>query len=136
MFKNNWHWNINILEHFVKLCKFVRRYFFISSRSSTYVSCIIRPRSSYLRWMLSTKKEDCFMTFKVIKFLICFQENAYNKLSFAKGVSINTPPMFGRVHYQFWKVNIKNLIEFIVKDIMNVIVNGPYIPMHKFYHCS
>jgi len=39
---------------------------------------------------------------------------AENKLPFAEGTSINRPPMFSGVNYQFW----------------NAILNGPFIPMH------
>jgi len=52
-----------------------------------------------------------------------------NKLSFAEGASINRPPMFSGVNYQFWKVRMKNFIESIDRGIWNTIVNGPYISM-------
>jgi len=55
---------------------------------------------------------------------------AENKLPFAEGASINRPPMFSGVNYQFWKVRMKVFIESIDHGIWNVIVNGPFIPMH------
>jgi len=53
-----------------------------------------------------------------------------NKLPFAEGASINKPPMFLGVNYQFWKVRMKIFIESIDRGIWNAIVNGPFIPMH------
>jgi len=55
---------------------------------------------------------------------------AENKLPFAKGASINIPPMFSGVNYQFWKVRMKIFIESIDRGIWNAIVNGPFIPMY------
>jgi len=55
---------------------------------------------------------------------------AENKLPFAEGASINRPPMFFRVNYQFWKARMKIFIESIDCDIWNAIVNGPYVPVH------
>jgi len=55
---------------------------------------------------------------------------AENKLPFAEGASINRPPMFSGVNYQFWKVRMKIFIESIDHGIWNAIVNGPFIPMH------
>jgi len=51
-------------------------------------------------------------------------------LPFAEGASINRPPMFSGVNYQFWKVRMWIFIESIDRGIWNVIVNGPYVPMH------
>jgi len=42
---------------------------------------------------------------------------AKNKLPFAEGVSINIPPMFSGVNYQFWKVRMKIFIESIDRGI-------------------
>jgi len=55
---------------------------------------------------------------------------AENRLPFAEGASINRPPMFSGVNYQFWKVRMRIFIESIDRGIWNVIVNGPYVPMH------
>jgi len=55
---------------------------------------------------------------------------AENKLPFAECASINRPPMFSSVNYQFWKVRMKIFIESIDHGIWNAMVNGPFIPMH------
>jgi len=55
---------------------------------------------------------------------------AENKLPFAEGASINMPPIFSGVNYQFWKVKRKIFIESIDQGIWNAIVNGPYVLMH------
>ena len=55
---------------------------------------------------------------------------AEKKLPFAKGASINRPPMFSGVNYQFWKVRMKIFIESIDRGVWNAIVNGSFIPMH------
>jgi len=55
---------------------------------------------------------------------------AENRLPFAEGASINRPSMFSGVNYQFWKVRMRIFIESIDRGIWNVIVNGPYVPMH------
>jgi len=55
---------------------------------------------------------------------------AENKLPFVEGASINRPPMFSGVNYQFWKVKVKIFIESIDRGIWNAIVNGPYVPVH------
>jgi len=54
---------------------------------------------------------------------------AKNKLPFVEGTSINKSPMFSGVNYQFWKVRMKIFIKSIDCGILNVIVNGPFIPM-------
>jgi len=54
---------------------------------------------------------------------------AENRLPFVEGASINRPPMFCGVNYQFWKVRMRIFIESIHRGIWNVI-NGPYVPMH------
>jgi len=51
-------------------------------------------------------------------------------LPFAEGASINRPPMFSGVNYQFWKIRMQIFIESIDRGIWNAIINGPYIPMH------
>ena len=53
---------------------------------------------------------------------------AENKLPFAEGASINRPPMFSGVNYQFWKIIMKIFIESIDHGVWDAIVNGPYIP--------
>jgi len=55
---------------------------------------------------------------------------AKNKLPFVEGASINRPPMFSGVNYQFWKVRTKIFIESIDRGIWNATINGSFIPMH------
>jgi len=52
-----------------------------------------------------------------------------NKLPFVESASINRPPKFSGVNYQFWKDKMKIFIESIDHGIWNAIVNGPYVPM-------
>jgi len=52
-----------------------------------------------------------------------------DKLPFGEGASINKPPLFCGVNYQFWKVRMKIFVEFIDKGIWNEIKNGHFIPM-------
>jgi len=52
-----------------------------------------------------------------------------DKLPFGEGASINRPPLFCGVNYQFWKVRMKIFVESIDKGIWNAIKNGPFIPM-------
>ncbi|XP_068486725.1 uncharacterized protein [Phaseolus vulgaris] len=52
-----------------------------------------------------------------------------DKLPFGKGASINRPPLFCGVNYQFWKVRMKIFVESIDKGIWNAIKYGPFIPM-------
>jgi len=40
-----------------------------------------------------------------------------DKLPFGEGASINRPPLFFGVNYQFWKVRMKILVESIDKGI-------------------
>jgi len=53
---------------------------------------------------------------------------AKNKISFIEGASINKPLMFGRLNCQLWKVRMKLFIWVLNLGILDVIVNGPYIP--------
>jgi len=53
------------------------------------------------------------------------------KLPFGKSASINRPPLFFGLYYQFWKVRMKIFIESIDKGIWDAIVNGPFIPKHE-----
>jgi len=53
-----------------------------------------------------------------------------NKWPFAEGASINRPPMFGGVNYQFWKVRMKIFIDSISGSIWDAIINGPFILKH------
>ena len=50
------------------------------------------------------------------------------KLPFGEGASINRPPLFCRLNYQFWKVRMKIFVESIDRGIWDVITNGPFIP--------
>jgi len=48
---------------------------------------------------------------------------AKNKFSFIESASINRPPMFNYVNYQFWKICMKIFIETIDQGIWSVIIN-------------
>jgi len=50
------------------------------------------------------------------------------KLPFGEGVSINKPPLFYGLNYQFWKVRMKIFVESLDKRIWDAIENGPFIP--------
>jgi len=53
---------------------------------------------------------------------------AEGKLPFGEGVSINRPPLFSGVNYQFWKIQMKIFIESLDRGIWDAIVNDPYVP--------
>jgi len=53
------------------------------------------------------------------------------KLSFGEGASINKPPLFYGLNYQFWKVIMKIFGESIDRQIWDAIVNDPFIPKFK-----
>jgi len=53
---------------------------------------------------------------------------AENKLPFTEGSSINRPPMFCGLNYQFSKVRMRIFIESIDHSVWDAIVNGPYVP--------
>jgi len=53
------------------------------------------------------------------------------KLPFGEGASINKPPMFCGLNYQFWKVRIKIFVESLEsldKGIWDANENDPFIP--------
>jgi len=50
------------------------------------------------------------------------------KLPFREGASINRPPLFYGLNYQFWKVRMKIFVESLDKGIWDAIENGPFIP--------
>ena len=50
------------------------------------------------------------------------------KLPFGEGASINRPPLFCGLNYQFWKVIMKIFVESIEKGIWDAIENSPFIP--------
>jgi len=50
------------------------------------------------------------------------------KLPFGEGASINRPPLFCGLNYQFWKVKMKIFVESLDKGIWNAIENDPFIP--------
>jgi len=54
-----------------------------------------------------------------------------DKLSFGEGASINRPPLFCGVNYQFWKVRMKIFMHSTDKGIWETIENGPFIPQVK-----
>jgi len=50
------------------------------------------------------------------------------KLPFGEGASINKPPLFCGLNYQFWKVRMKIFVESLDKRIWDAIENDPFIP--------
>jgi len=50
------------------------------------------------------------------------------KLPFGEGASINKPPLFCGLNYQFWKVRMKIFVESIDRGIWNAIINGSFVP--------
>jgi len=50
------------------------------------------------------------------------------KLPFGEGTSINRPPLFCGLNYQFWKVRMKIFVESLNKGIWDAIENGHFIP--------
>jgi len=53
-----------------------------------------------------------------------------HKLPFGEGASINRPPLFCGVNYQFWTVK-KIFMHSTDKGIWETIENGPFIPQVK-----
>jgi len=49
------------------------------------------------------------------------------KLPFGEGSSINRPPLFCGLNFQFWKVRTKIFVESLDKGIWDAIENGPFI---------
>ena len=50
-----------------------------------------------------------------------------DRLPFGEGASINRPPLFFGLNYQFWKVRMKIFMESLDKGIWDAIENGPFI---------
>jgi len=50
------------------------------------------------------------------------------KLPFGEGASINRPPLFRGLNYQFWKVRMKIFVESLDKGILDTIENDSFIP--------
>jgi len=50
------------------------------------------------------------------------------KLPFREGASINMPPLFCGLNYQFGKVRNKIFVESIDRGIWDATENGPFIP--------
>ena len=50
------------------------------------------------------------------------------KLPFRERASINRPPLFCGLNYQFWKVLMKIFVESLDKGISDAIENFPFIP--------
>jgi len=50
-----------------------------------------------------------------------------DKMPFGGGASINKPPLFCGVNYQFWKVRMKIFIHSTYKGIWESIENGPFV---------
>jgi len=53
------------------------------------------------------------------------------KLPFGEGASINRPPLFCCLKYQFWKVRMKIFVESLDRGIWDAIENGPFFPMFE-----
>jgi len=53
------------------------------------------------------------------------------KLPFGEGASINKPPLFCGLNYQFWKVRMKIFVESLDKGIWDAIENDHFIPNLK-----
>jgi len=51
-----------------------------------------------------------------------------DRLPFGEGASINRPPLFCGLNYQFWKVRMKIFVESRDKGIWDAIENDPFIP--------
>ena len=51
-----------------------------------------------------------------------------DRLPFGEGASINRPPLFCGLNYQFWKVRMKIFMESLDKGISDAIENGPFVP--------
>jgi len=49
---------------------------------------------------------------------------AEGKLPFGEGASINTPPLFSGVNYQFWKIRTKIFIESLDRGIWDATINS------------
>jgi len=54
------------------------------------------------------------------------------KLPFREGASINRPPLFCGMDYQFYKVIMNFFVKSIDRGIWDAIVNGPFILKHEF----
>jgi len=54
-----------------------------------------------------------------------------DKMPFGEGASINRPPLFCGVNYQFWKVRMNFFIHPTDKGIWELIKNGPFVPQVK-----
>ena len=51
-----------------------------------------------------------------------------DRLPFGEGASINKPPLFCGLNYQFWKVRMKIFMESLDKGIWDAIENGHFVP--------
>jgi len=51
-----------------------------------------------------------------------------DRLPFREGASINRPPLFCGLNYQFWKIRMKIFVESLDKGIWDAIENGPSVP--------
>jgi len=51
-----------------------------------------------------------------------------DRLPFGEGASINRPPLFCGLNYQFWKVRMKIFMESLDKGIWDAIESGPFVP--------
>jgi len=55
------------------------------------------------------------------------------KLPFGEGTSINRPPLFCGMNYQFGKVRMKIFVESIDRGIWHAIVNDHFVPNVEKY---
>nr|KYP59787.1 hypothetical protein KK1_015228 [Cajanus cajan] len=53
---------------------------------------------------------------------------ASNQLPFAKGASINRPPLFRGDNYPFWKVRMKIFMESVHRSIWQIVITEYKIP--------
>jgi len=51
-----------------------------------------------------------------------------DRLPFGEGASINRPPLFCGLNYEFWKVIMKIFVESLGKGIWDAIENDPFVP--------
>jgi len=71
---------------------------------------------------------------KITQVLVSVFEKIFlmaNKMPFGEGASVNRPPLFCGVNYQFWKVRMKIFMHSTDKGIWESIENVPFIPQVK-----
>jgi len=76
-----------------------------------------------------TSRARFFKNIQVLFFIKLFF--IVDKFPFGEGASINKPPLFCGVNYQFWKVRIKMFMHSTDKGIWGKYENDPFIPQVK-----